>query len=164
MDYRIEKKEAFDLFGIELKTSVVDGRCFKEIPVFVESCVKDGRHAALLKAAGKNEDDITDAGVTYAHNPNGDMSYMIACYKQTETIPPEYVILNIPKQTWAVFPVDWGNDMDDAKLHDVWQRIYSEWFPSVNYEHADCDYDLEMFFGDKETGYGVEVWIPVVKK
>jgi len=164
MDYRIEKKEAFELFGIELKTSVIDGICFKEIPAFVESCVTDGRYTDLLLAAGKKEDDITDAGVTYGHNPNGDMNYMIACYKPAGIVPSEYTVLSLPEQTWAVFTVDWGSDMDDAKLHDVWQRIYSEWFPTVNYEHADCQYDIEMYFGDKESGYGVEVWIPVVTK
>ena len=164
MNYRIEQKEAFELFGIVLKTSTIDGQAFKDIPEFWERCIKDGSRAALLKAAGKKEDDITDAGVTYGRNQDGDMYYMMACYKRTKTVPQEYTVLNIPKQTWAVFEVDWKNDEDDKNLHDVWRRIFSEWFPSVNYELADCDYGIEMFFGDGESGYGVEVWIPVVKK
>lgn len=161
MDYRIEQKEAFEVFGIELKTSVIDGKCFKEIPKFVEDCIEDGRYATLKQAAGKKENEITDAGITYGHNPNGDMNYMIACFKTTETLPPEYKTLSISKQTWAVFAVDWKSDED---LHEVWRRIYSEWFPSVSYEHADCDFDLEIYFGDEQSGYGVEVWIPVVHR
>ncbi|MCL2593802.1 MAG: effector binding domain-containing protein, partial [Defluviitaleaceae bacterium] len=162
MNYRIEQKEAFELFGIELKTSVIDGRCFKEIPEFFGKCLEDGRYDALKKAAGKAEDDTTDGGVTYGHNPNGDMNYMMACYKKTETVPQEYKVLGIPKQTWAIFTVE--NSEDDKNLHEMWQRIYSEWFPSVSYEHADCEFDLEMYFRDKETGYFVEIWIPIVKK
>jgi len=162
MNYRIEQREAFELFGLELKTTVIDSKCFEDIPKFVEDCVKDGRYASLLQAAGKKADGITDAGVTYAHNPNGGMNYLIACYKQTKSVPSEYKVLSIPKQTWAVFSVDWNGD--DKKLHDTWKRIYSEWFPTVNYEHADCGFDIEIYFGDKQTGYSVEIWIPVVKK
>jgi len=164
MNYRIEQKEAFELFGLELKTSVVDGKCFKEIPEFVMDCVENGKISALVQAAGKKPDAIYDAGVTYAHNPNGSMNYAIACYKKTETIPPEYVVFNIPAQTWAVFKTGWETEHDDEKLHDTWRRIYSEWFPTVNYEHADCDFDLEIYYGDRETGCSVEIWIPVIKK
>jgi len=89
---------------------------------------------------------------------------MIACYKRTETVPPEYTVLRIPSQTWAVFATEWKTETDDEKLHDIWKRIYSEWFPTVNYEHADCDFDIEIYFGDEQSGYGAEIWIPVIKK
>jgi len=157
MNYRIEQKEAFEVFGLELKTSVIDGKCFREIPAFIGDCVEDGRYAALLQDAGKKEGDITDAGVTYAHNPNGNMNYMMACYKRTETVPQEYKVLSIPKQTWAVFATEWKGENDDYKLHEVWERIYSEWFPTVSYEHADCGFDIEVYFGNKQAGYGVEI-------
>jgi len=164
MNYRIEKKEAFELFGLELKTTVVDGQCYRDIPEFIMNSVENGKIAALVQEAGKKPDAIFDAGVTYGHNPDGSMNYAIACYKPAKTPPPEYKVFNIPAQTWAVFETGWETEDDDAKLHDVWQRIYSEWFPTVNYEHADCDFDLEMYFGDRETGCSVEIWIPVVKK
>ncbi|MCL2397341.1 MAG: hypothetical protein FWC93_04670 [Defluviitaleaceae bacterium] len=60
--------------------------------------------------------------------------------------------------------MEWQDDEDDSNLHDTWCRIYAEWFPAVNYEHADCDFGLEMYLGDEQSGYGVEVWIPVTKK
>lgn len=163
MNYRIEQKEAFEVFGLELKTNVINGQCYKDIPEFWENCAKDGRCAALAKAAGKKTGEILDAGITYAHNPNGSMNYMIACYKQIKTVPPEYTVLNIPRQTWAVFATEWKSEKDDEKLHDIWKRIYSEWFPTVNYQHADCDFDIEIYFGDKQLGYGAEIWIPVNK-
>jgi len=165
MNYRIEQKEAFEVFGLELKTTVIDGKCYEDIPKFWGDCVADGKCDALLKAAGKRQGDLDliDLGVTYAHSPNGDMSYMMACYKKDLAVPPEYTVLNIPAQTWAAFSVDWNGENGEENLHNTWQRIYSEWFPSVNYEHADCDFDMEIYFGDKESGYGVEIWIPVIK-
>ena len=164
MNYRIEEKEAFEVFGLELETNVINGRCFKEIPAFWEQCVKDGRIAALLKAAGKQPDELIDYGVTYAHNPNGSMNYMIACHKKTDRVPPEYKVLSVSKQTWAVFGVDWHSETDDQNCHETWRRIYGEWFPSSSYEHTECDFDTEHYFGSSQTGYGLEIMIPVKKK
>ncbi|MCL2703792.1 MAG: AraC family transcriptional regulator [Defluviitaleaceae bacterium] len=164
MNYRIEQKEAFELFGLELKTTVVNGQCFKDIPAFIERSVTDGKAAALVRDAGKEPGAVFDAGVTYAHNPDGSMNYAIACHKPDKAVPPGYVVFSIPRQTWAVFETGWETEHDDKKLHDVWERIYSEWFPTVSYEHANVDYDLEMYFGDRENGCSCEIWIPVVKK
>lgn len=163
MNYRIEEKDAFELFGIELQTNVIDGQCYKDIPAFWESCEKDGSCVALAKAAGKKPNELLDAGVTYDHNPDGNMKYMIGCIKHPDANSTGYTLLSISKQTWAIFSVVWTSQ-DVTNLHQTWQRIYSEWFPSANYEHADCDYDMEFYFGDSDSNYGVEIWIPITKK
>lgn len=164
MNYRIEEKDAFEVFGLELKTTVVNGQCYKDIPEFWIACGQDGRGPALLSAAGKKIGDVIDVGVTYAHNPNGDMAYMIGCIKQEQVVSPEYQTLAIPKQTWAIFQTEWKSEHDDEKLHEVWRRIYAEWFPVASYEHADCDFDMEQYFGNAQSGYHAEIWIPVVQK
>lgn len=162
MDYRIQVKEGFEVFGMELKTSVIDGQCYKEIPVFWQECVEKGACEALAKRAGKGPGDLIDAGVTYNHNPDGSMSYMIGCVKKAGMSAEGYALLSIPKQTWAIFNVDWNGN--DSKLHEMWQRVYAEWFPTAGYEHADCDFDLEMYFGSRAGGCGVEIWIPLKKQ
>jgi len=164
MNYRIEEKNSFEVFGLELQTNVIDGQCYKDIPAFWEACENDGRCVALAQAAGKKPGELLDAGVTYDHNSDGSMKYMIACIKQSDVIPSEYTVLSIPNQMWAVFSVAWKSEQDNGNLHDIWGRIYSEWFPTASYEHADCDFDLELYFGNEESRYGVEIWIPVVKK
>lgn len=164
MNYRIEEKEAFEIFGLELKTTVINGQCYRDIPEFWSACGQDGRCETLVKAAGKKPGELLDAGVTYAHNPNGDMSYMLGCIKQDQCDFPEYTTLNIPKQTWAIFQTEWKSEQDDEKLHEAWRRIYSEWFPVASYEHADCDFDMEMYYGDVPIGNSAEIWIPVVRK
>lgn len=164
MNYRIEQKEAFEVFGLELKTTVINGQCYKDIPEFWAACGRDGRCQALAQSAGKKSGELLDAGVTYDHNPNGDMSYMLGCIKQDKVISPEYTVLTIPEQTWAIFQTEWKSDSDDEKLHEVWRRIYSEWFPVASYEHANCDFDMEMYFGNAQTGYSAEIWIPVIQK
>lgn len=166
MNYRIEEKDAFEVFGLELQTNVIDGQCYRDIPAFWEACEKDGRCVGLAKAAGKKPNELLDAGVTYDHNPNGNMKYMIGCIRHPAADATGYTVLSIPKQTWAVFSVVWHyQDPDDnSDLHKTWQRIYSEWFPAASYEHADSDFDLELYYGDRDSEYGVEIWIPITKK
>ena len=53
MNYRIEERDAFEVFGLALKTTVINGQCYKDIPEFWMSCGQDGRGTELLEAAGK---------------------------------------------------------------------------------------------------------------
>jgi hypothetical protein len=66
------------------------------------------------------------------------------------------------KFTWAVF--ESVGPMPDA-IQDVWRRIFSEWFPTNEYEHADGP-ELEVYEdgGMSSPDYKCWVWIPVVKK
>lgn len=164
LDYRIEEKEAFEVFGLELQTNVIDGICYKEIPAFWEACEGNGSCLRLAGAAKKEPQELLDVGVTYGHSPNGDMRYMIGCLKEPGMQTEGFCQLQIPAQTWAVFSVDWQGPESDSNLHEVWQRIYSDWFPTADYEHADCDFDMEMYFGHTPSEYGVAIWIPVTKK
>lgn len=71
----------------------------------------------------------------------------------TENASSSYIHLKIPKQTWAVFKVK-GNWED---VQSAWERVYSEWFPSSNYEHSGAPEILSS--NDEES----EIWIPIVK-
>ena len=166
VNYRIEEKEAFEIFGLELQTNVIDGQCYKDIPAFWAACEDDGRCVALAQAAGKKPNELLDAGVTYDHNPNGDMKYMIGCIQHPGANPSNYTVLSIPKRTWAVFSIVWGYGEQGTKnIHDMWKRIYSEWFPSSGYEHApDSDFDMELYYGNEQDNYGVEIWIPIAQR
>lgn len=164
MKYRIEEKEVLTVFGPELKTTVVDGQCYRDIPAFWETCEKDGRCVALAAAAGKRRDELLDLGLIYDHEPDGGVSYMIGCFKKNAAVPSGFVTRRIPAQTWAIFQTDWHDGSDAPQLHDVWRRIYSEWFPVSGYEHSDCDYEMEVYLGNEKTGYSAEVWIPVELK
>ncbi len=164
MVYRIEEKDAFEVFGLELETNVIGGQCYKDIPAFWAQCESNGRCLALARARGLKPNQLLEAGVTYGHKPDGTMRYMIGCIKQTEAVPPQWAVLGVSKQTWAIFSVQWHSEKDNQTLHDTWQRIYTEWFPTAHYEHADCDCDMERYFGEDSLSYGVEIWIPVVKK
>lgn len=88
-------------------------------------------------------------------------TYIIAVEKPKEDIQgtKEYVI---PASTWAVF--ESVGAMPNA-IQNLIQRIYSEWFPSTGYEHADAP-ELEVYpLGDSNSeDYRCEVWVPIIKK
>ena len=161
MNYKIEEKEAFKMFGKDFKTTVIEGKCYKEIPEFWEQCTLDGTIEKIVKLSGKTHNSLIDAGILFNHNPSdGTMNYMIGCEMGDVEIKEEFKLLEIPSLTWAIFEVNGNLDSD---IHDTWKRIASEWFPTSNYEHADAP-EMERYFGNEEEGYRCEIWIPVIKK
>jgi hypothetical protein len=48
-------------------------------------------------------------------------------------------------------------------IHELWKRIWGEWFPTCNYEFANGP-EFEMTYDRGNNMYEMEVWIPVVKK
>lgn len=163
MNYIIIQKEPFKIFGKDFKTNVIDGRCFREIPEFYEKCISDGTSAKIIRSAGKPENGLLDVGVLFDHNSqDGSMRYMIACdvTDRNSNILTEFRVLEIPALTWAIFEVE--NNSDES-IHEMWRRIGAEWFPASNYEHADAP-EMERYYGNKDTEWRCEIWIPVIKK
>lgn len=48
-------------------------------------------------------------------------------------------------------------------MAEIWGRIFSEWFPTSGYEHAEAP-EVEWYWkGDlSATDYKSEIWIPVL--
>lgn len=76
--------------------------------------------------------------------------------------PEPYSELWVEAGTWAVFE---AIGPFPATLQNVWGRIYSEWFPSSNYEAAQGP---EILWNEhKDTGsptFRSEIWVPVIQK
>ena len=75
-------------------------------------------------------------------------------------IPEEFTVLKVPALTWAIFPAP------NCEIQEIWKRIYSEWFPTSEYEQAEGPgFEMYYGYGSDDYSYGVgEVWIPVAKK
>ena len=102
-------------------------------------------------------------GVCLPMNPGQEeLSYMIGVEAGSEPAGDELTVYTVPPLTWAVFtavgPVP-------GSVQETFRRIFQEWFPSTNYEHAHGP-ELEVYLdGDSSApDYRCEVWIPIVKK
>jgi AraC family transcriptional regulator len=87
---------------------------------------------------------------------------MIGYYIPENDLPGEFEKVLFPPTTYAIFTTGLYPD-GQCDIHDLWKRIYSEWFPTCNFEQADGP-EFEMTYYRGNDMYEVEVWIPVVKK
>ncbi|WP_078553754.1 AraC family transcriptional regulator [Bacillus alkalicellulosilyticus] len=155
MNYRIEQRRSFEMFGIygvinqDMKTA------FSEVPQFRKKCDDDGSVGLMNGLLGRFGDTLLHAAL-YDHNGET-FKYMICYYlpKGIE-IPERFTTLSVPELTWAIFTEPQCN------LPNLWERIYSEWFPTSEYEQVEAP-SFEMYYGmaGHETA---EIWIPVKKK
>ena len=80
----------------------------------------------------------------------------------TKACPDNLTEFEVPASSWAVFEAI--GPFSDT-LQDVWGRIYSEWFPSSNYEQVEGP---EILWNESKdvtsSSFKSEIWIPVLKR
>lgn len=150
MNYKIVEKESFELVGKGI-TVTMDNVGVKAHAFWQESN-KDGTIEKLRNAANGEE----SYGVTCYEKDiqNKTWSYHIA-YKYNSAIKEcEFDILKIPELTWVVFDA-YGPQPQAIK--ELWEKAYSEWFPSSGYTDVGGP-EMEVYYPDK-----CELWIPIKK-
>jgi AraC family transcriptional regulator len=176
MDYRIENKEAFQVFGIEgvfdvrvgIQGSGDDTNLRKPADLWEESHV-NGAYEKLAADAGEvpafvgkdlcNVHAICD----YRETEKDTFPYMLCAFRGAGSKITGYTVADIPAHTWAIFPsvrCPWSEF--GAVIGGLYKRIYSEWMPTSNYEQLGS-LDMEIYGGDEDTAY-VEIWVAVRKK
>ena len=167
MELRIEKRGEMVITGLAIRVSCENGANQRDIPAFWQECHKKGTVGALLRA--KPEDakmGVMGVCVNDFDDRTKTFTYLVAIERPTDdkarkALPRGCTELKVPPGTWAVFP---SRGPLPAAIQTVWKRIYSEWFPTSGYEHADSP-DLEVYgMGDTQAAdYYCEVWLPVTK-
>lgn len=170
MNYRIERKSEFKMFGKETMVSTLDGQNFVDIPKFWQESMADGTIEALVKATGEGCDDnhvgryAIHAVMCHRETGENTFPYMIGGMVGEKSDTSGYEVVTIPELEWAVFTTDYYTDETAVEnIQTVWKRIFAEWFPTSGYEHGGGP-ELEVYYsaeGDKDY---CEIWIPVVKK
>ncbi|HYH04889.1 MAG TPA: AraC family transcriptional regulator [Bacillota bacterium] len=170
MNYKIETKEAFSVFGVEKIISNVDGENFKAIPKFWKESCENGIVDKIYIASGCNWDEHStglmpvNAVMCYRDTGKNTFPYMLCAFTPKEGVVAEYTVLEVPSLLWAVFTTEKYNKVDTTKpIQNLWKRIFAEWFPTSGYEHANGP-EFEMYYLAEDGMEYCEVWIPVVKK
>ncbi|WP_373232575.1 effector binding domain-containing protein [Cohnella sp.] len=164
MNYKIEEKQGFEMFGVSTVINAAGEDSFEqpfvEIPAFWTKVVSDGTADRIRAAVGLGGNGQIHA-VLYNHQGEK-FSYMIGYFLPQSGLPGEFEKLQIPPQMYAIFPTGLYPD-GQSGIHELWRRIWGEWFPSSNYEFANGP-EFEMTYDRGNNMYEMEVWIPVVKK
>ncbi len=163
MNYRIEEKEPFRIVGIKKRVPII----FHGVNPEIESMWKslDGQKIEELKSLSNVEPSgLISASTNFSEGrmeEKGELDHYIGA-ATTKPCPKHLTQLEVPALTWAVFEA--VGPFPDT-LQDVWGRIYSEWFPSTNYEQTEGP---EILWNENKDvtlpNFKSEIWIPVLKK
>lgn len=158
MEYVVVKQENLTFTGIERTFTTKDGQNFKEIPVLWQEVMQDGTWERLLQEA----DELGVVGMCYDFNhETEEFKYMIGIRK--ETIDAENMVsVSFKDQTFASFT---SKGALPQALQSTIQQVFSEWFPSSNYEHSGGP-EIEVYAkGDaSKEDYICYFWVPIQEK
>ena len=164
MDYRIEKKDLFRVITKRGMFSQKDEVKYTQIPEFWTKCHEDGTVNKLCSYYEKGN-IFGDAllGICYDPKPSDkDFPYAIGAANNNKEAVEDLTEDTIPAHTWVIFT---GTGTMPNAIQKLWRRIYSEFFPTSDYQPYG-DLDIEVYpDGDMDSpDYKFEIWIPVEKK
>ena len=165
MEYTIAERAAFTVVGRAVRVSCKDGENLKTIPAFWGQVSTDGTIEALKTLSkGAKITGLSILGICTEFS--GDMqefTYLVAVETTDRIAPDGFVVKEIGAATWAAF--DSVGPMPGA-IQSVWQRIFSEFFPSTGFEHAPGLPELEVYGQGNpyDEDYHCQVWVPIVRK
>ncbi len=155
MNYRIEKKSAFRIIGIDQPLHKEIEKNFEIVPSMWQKAANDGTIPKL--AAMMDQQPIGLLGVSVC-NDIEEWKYFIAV-SSTHTIDATLTEYQIPASTWAIFSGSGTN----LSIQELERRIVTEWLPTSGYEYGNAP-DIEVYINPDPQNAQYEVWIPVIKK
>lgn len=159
MRYKIVERDSFKVAGIKREFSLKNEENLKGIPKMWDEVNGDG---TVDKIARLNNGEIkgilgvcVDKRLTHSEQS---IDYWVAAEYKGEA-SADFLTLDIPASKWGVFEVH--GPMPDA-MPKVWKQIFSEWFPSNQYEHAGTP-ELEVYSDEDPSNPDLysEIWIPL---
>ena len=180
MDYRIENKGAFQVFGYE-GIFEADGSGMNADILHDNSVYQNNPHEMWNQNYGNGayEKLATDAGdlpsfvgsdlckvhgvCDYKQTEPSTFVYMQCAFKGKKSRIEGYTVANIPAHIWVIFPSEkfkWDKVVE--VIDKLIKRFYSEWLPTAEYEQAN-GMNFEVYGGNSDMGY-VELWYAVKKK
>lgn len=163
MNYRIEEKEAFHIIGIKKRVPIIFNGVNPEIASMWKSL--DEKTITELKNLSNVEPlGLLSASANFSEGrleEKGELDHYIGA-ATTRECPDNLTQLKVDASTWAVFE---AVGPFPETLQNVWGRIYSEWFPSSNYEQREGP---EILWNENKDitspTFRSEIWVPVMKK
>lgn len=165
MDYRIEKKDAFQIICKRKQVTKPQGdTATADISAFWGECTADGTIPALCRYIPEQPSLKGILGVCFTKDmAEQGFPYGIGAEYNGEAVTEEgFEIIEIPAYTFAVFQC--RGEMPDA-FRRVYQQICTEFFPQGNYEYG-FGVELEVYPSAdvQNPDYTCEIWIAVDEK
>lgn len=147
MNYRVVRREAFQVLGIR-RTTPQGGGTWAIVK-------KNGSAEELRQIAGHP----CDLGLCFGFDREGNNDYM--CGVEYAGVPlPRFDLYTCPKATWLVFSAEGG--IREGALAQTWKRIYGELMPQSQYKQLDLPTIEQYLLWDEHADRcHVDIWVPV---
>ena len=168
MNYKIEKKSAFTVYGIEGVFTTENSENLKTIPQFWDELLSDGRYEKLKQSTGISDNSQNDlclinAICDYETVGSNKFPYMVFAFKTEKSNTTTYKVVDIPEATWAIFKSERHNiEETSTTMQKLISRVYTDWLPTAQYEKID-GFELELYYGNDDDCW-CETWIRVESK
>lgn len=163
MNYRIEQKEAFEMFGVDTEMSTINNQNFISVPQFWETCRANGSMNEIRKIA--NIDENTPLHAAMFNCTDTSHSYMIGYLTPKNELINDFTVLAIPASTWAIFPTEELSMAETVQQASImWKRIFTEWFATSGYELTPNVPEFELHHNKGNDKFVTEIYIPIMKK
>ncbi|KNY29458.1 AraC family transcriptional regulator [Pseudobacteroides cellulosolvens] len=163
MNYRIVEKNAFRVVGIKKRVPIVFNGVNPEIAAMWKSLNEE----MIFELKGLSNVEplgLISASINFSEGrmeEKGELDHYVGVATTSEC-PDNLTQLEVPALTWAVFET--VGPFPDT-LQNIWGRIYSEWFPSSNYEQAEGP---EILWNENKDvtspNFKSQIWIPILRK
>lgn len=162
MDYRIETKDDFSVYGIERMIYTKEGNGLSEIPEFWMKCAKNG---SLERLANSTKTTCCINAICSYYETIGDSyPYMLFVPFTSDSDAKGYRKVNVPAATWAVFKTEKHTQEQTSNiLQGLVKRVYTEWLPTANYQKLD-GYEMELYYQTDDGMFYCEEWVRVIPK
>lgn len=157
MNFKIVEREGFNVFGAT--TDVTGENAFEAVPKFWLRLIEQDFFQKLCSDAGFDRNTVPPIAVTHDFQRDGSRKYTIAYMLPEGKKPEGYDVLQIPAATWVVVEEKYEKDEETSNtIQEMWTRLFSEWFPTSNYELTEGP-QLELYYPGK-----LEICVPVKRK
>lgn len=172
MNYRIEKKEAFQVYGVEdfYKFEDIKNAQGVSIPEVWQQMCKDGGYQKLIASTPANWHEMAGfdrsngavlAFDSYYNIGDTTFPYLIGCYRTPSSDVEGYTIVDVPEASWAVFTTMCENGVLD--LRTLKSQIYTEWLPTSKYKIVESG-NLEIYGCKKNGTEYCELWYQIIEE
>mgnify|MGYP003791200975 CR=1 FL=1 len=159
LNYRIVEKDAFRIIGLKKRVPIIFEGVNPEIASMwenIKEVVNKLKELSNVEPLG-----IIQASTNFDEarmEEKGELDHYVGV-ATTKEPPSNMEQLEVPASTWAVFT---SIGPFPETLQNIWGRIYSEWFPSSNYELSEGPEILWNESNDFDSpNFKSEIWIPV---
>lgn len=163
MEYKIEKKAAFQIVGVKKRISIQFEGENQEIIQLAKSITPE-QGKQLHQYANMEPYTMVNASYNFDDgrmDEKGELDHMIGILTTKELDYEPFDLVEVPALTWAIFSTE---GIFPETMQETWGKIASEWLPSSNYELVDApEISFTGDLSDKKHVYS-EIWMAIKEK